>query len=150
MSFDPSFYDQTLNEKWAGMLSSSIPHSAVNINKVVESQLPAIMIVVKNIIIQIQGISVMCNKVQFTSFPNYKTDRVANFLQSRNKEISEAILKNYERDIYTIDTNLSSSFYGLYIYILYYFFIFFLFVVYFTNHYLLIVCYQQCIKGKRI
>ena len=25
-----------------------------------------------------------------------------------------------------------------------------LFVVYFTNHYLLIVCYQQCIKGKRI
>ena len=31
-----------------------------------------------------------------------------------------------------------------------YFFIFCLFVVYFTNHYLLIVCYQQCIKGKRI
>ena len=30
------------------------------------------------------------------------------------------------------------------------FFIFCLFVVYFTNHYSLIVCYQQCIKGKRI
>ena len=30
------------------------------------------------------------------------------------------------------------------------FFIFCLFVVYFTNHYLLIVCYQQCIKAKRM
>ena len=28
--------------------------------------------------------------------------------------------------------------------------IFCLFVVYFTNHYFVIVCYQQCIKGKRI
>ena len=29
-------------------------------------------------------------------------------------------------------------------------FIFCMFVVYFTSHYLLIVCCQQCIKGERI